>query len=182
MPGKRADNKAREKRPTIPNGKGTGRPTLATPELKQELLQRLAAGETLLQICEASHMPHVTAVHQWLGSDEAFSIDYARAREQQARVFADQTLQITDAELQTHEQIGRARLRMQARQWLAGKYNAQFSDKQQTQINVGVQVVLPEGDRAALIRRRDAAAAALAAGAITSDNRTSMKSTLPDSQ
>jgi hypothetical protein len=81
-----------------------------------------------------------------------------RAREQQAEVWAEEMLSISDDELPTHEAIGRARLRMQARQWLAGKYNPQFADKPtQVGVQVGVQVVLPEADRAKLIARRDQA-------------------------
>ena len=61
--------------------------------------------------------------------------------------------------LTTHEAIGRARLRMQSRQWLAGRlHNAQFADKpNQTQVNVGVSVVLPEAERVKLLERRDRA-------------------------
>jgi hypothetical protein len=41
---------------------------------------------------------------------------------------------------------------MQSRQWLAGKYNAQYADKpNQTQITVGVQIVLPEAERLKLL-------------------------------
>jgi hypothetical protein len=65
---------------------------------------------------------------------------------------------ISNADLATREAIGRARLRMQSRQWLAGKYNSQFADKpNQTQVNVGVQVVLPEAERVKLLERRDRA-------------------------
>jgi hypothetical protein len=47
---------------------------------------------------------------------------------------------------------------MQSRQWLAGKYNSRFADKpNQTQVNVGVQVVLPEAERVKLLERRDRA-------------------------
>lgn len=44
-----------------------------------------------------------------------------RAREQQAEAWAEDVVNISDDELPTHEAIGRARLRMQSRQWLAGK-------------------------------------------------------------
>jgi hypothetical protein len=67
-------------------------------------------------------------------------------------------MDISDEELPTHEAIGRARLRMQSRQWLAGKYNPQFADKPtQVGVQVGVQVVLPEAERQKLIERRDRA-------------------------
>jgi hypothetical protein len=67
---------------------------------------------------------------------------------------------IADDDLPTHEAIGRARLRMQSRQWLAGKYNQTYAEKpNQTQVKVGVQVVLPEAERQKLIERRGPGAA-----------------------
>jgi hypothetical protein len=65
---------------------------------------------------------------------------------------------ISDAELPTHEAIGRARLRMQSRQWLAGKFNPQFADKPtQVGVNVGVGVVISEAERQKLIERHERA-------------------------
>jgi hypothetical protein len=85
-----------------------------------------------------------------------------RAREQQAEVWAEEMISISDDDLPTHEAIGRARLRMQSRQWLAGKYNPTYADKPtQVGVNVGVAVVLPEAERQRLIERRDRALLAL---------------------
>jgi uncharacterized protein (DUF885 family) len=89
---------------------------------------------------------------------DVFRNDLARARERQAEVWADEIMDISDAELSTREAIRRARLRMQSRQWLAGKYNQQFADKpNQTQVNVGVQVVLSEAERVKLLERHERA-------------------------
>jgi Bacteriophage Sf6, terminase small subunit-like len=100
-------------------------------------------------------------VRAWLPfavSRDVFRYDLARAREAQAEVWADELVDISDAELPTREAIRRARLRMQSRQWLAGKYNPQFADKPtQVGVNVGVGVVLPEAERQKLIERRDRA-------------------------
>jgi terminase small subunit-like protein len=100
-------------------------------------------------------------VRAWLPfavSRDVFRYDLARAREAQAEVWADELVDISDAELPTREAIRRARLRMQSRQWLAGKYKSRFADKpNQTQVNVGVQVVLPEAERVKLLERRDRA-------------------------
>ncbi len=136
----------------------TGRPTLKTPELCAEICRRISEGETMQAILKEPGMPGLTTVHDWKKADESFRQALMRAREQQAEVWAEEIMSISDDELPTHEEIGRARLRMQARQWLAGKYNAQFADKpNQTQVNLGVSVVLPEADRVKLIERRDAA-------------------------
>jgi hypothetical protein len=146
----RTDNEEHESR--------TGRPTLKTPELCREICERMAAGETLTNICRDAHMPAWTTVHDWKKADESFRQAFMRAREQQAEVWAEEIMSISDDDLPTHEAIGRARLRMQSRQWLAGKYNPQFADKpNQTQVNVGVSVVLPEAERVKLIERRNRA-------------------------
>jgi hypothetical protein len=103
-------------------------------------------------------MPSWTSVHDWIKADESFRQDFMHARELGAVAWGDEIKEISDADLPTHEEIGRARLRIQSRQWLAGKYNPQFADKpNQTQLNVGVNVVLPEAERIRLIERRDRA-------------------------
>jgi hypothetical protein len=137
----------------------SGRPTLKTPELCAEICRRISEGETLTDICRDAAIPDWSTVHRWAARCDEFRNDLARARELQAEVWADEVKDISDAELPTREAIRRARLRMQSRQWLAGKYNPQFADKpNQTQVNVGVQVVLlSEADRQRLIERRDRA-------------------------
>jgi hypothetical protein len=112
----------------------------------------------MTSILKDAHMPSFPQVLAWEQGDESFLNALTRARSDGARAMADNVVDISDSDLQTHEDIGRARLRMQSRQWLAGKHNAQYADKAgQTQINVGVQVVLPEADRVKLIERRDRA-------------------------
>jgi hypothetical protein len=135
-----------------------GRPTLKTPELCKEICERISEGETLTNICRDPDMPAWTTIHDWKRSDDSFRQALAHAREQQAEVWADEMVSISDDELPTHEAIGRARLRMQARQWLAGKYNPTYADKPtQLGVNVGVAVVLPESERVKLLERRDRA-------------------------
>src|SRR6266496_3794782 len=133
-----------------------GRPTLKTPELCAEICRRLAEGETMQAILKEPGMPAWTTVHDWKQADESFRQALTRAREQQAEVWAEEIMSISDDDLPTHEAIGRARLRMQSRQWLAGKFNPQFADKPTTQVgvNVGVGVVLTEAERVKLIERR----------------------------
>jgi hypothetical protein len=146
----KTDNKQRESR--------TGRPSLKTSERCAEICRRISEGETMQAILKEPGMPAWTTVHDWKQADESFRQALARAREQQAEVWAEEMLSISDDELPTHEAIGRARLRMQSRQWLAGKYNSQFADKPtQVGVNVGLQVVLPKADRVKLIERHERA-------------------------
>jgi hypothetical protein len=147
-----------ETKPMKPKLQRTGRHTLKTPELCAKICERMAAGETLTNICRDPNMPAWTTVHDWKKADESFRQALALAREQQAEVWADELVDISDAELPTREAIRRARLRMQSRQWLAGKYNPTYADKPtQIGVNVGVAVVLPEAERVKLLERRDKA-------------------------
>jgi hypothetical protein len=136
----------------------TGRPTLKTTEICAEICRRISEGETMQAILKEPGMPAWTTVHEWRQTDDSFAKALARAREQQAEVWAEEVKELTDAELPTHEAIGRARLRMQSRQWLAGKYNPQFADKPtQVGVQVGVHVVLPEAERLKLLERHERA-------------------------
>lgn len=58
-----------------------GRPTLYTPELAQEICERLSKGEPLSTICEDAHMPAVRTVSDWKEAQPTFSADFARARD-----------------------------------------------------------------------------------------------------
>jgi hypothetical protein len=103
-------------------------------------------------------MPAWTTVHDWKQVDDSFAKALARAREQQAEVWAEEGKELTDAELPTHEAIGRARLRMRSRQWLAGKYNSTYADKPtQVGVNVAVGVVITEAERVKLLERHERA-------------------------
>ena len=136
----------------------TGRPTIKTPELCAEICRRISEGETMKAILKTPGMPAWTTVHEWRQADDSFRQALARAREQQAEVWAEEVKELTDAELPTHEAIGRARLRMQSRQWLAGKYNPTYADKPtQVGVNVGVAVVLTEAERLKLLERHERA-------------------------
>jgi hypothetical protein len=136
----------------------TGRPTIKTPEVCSEICRRISEGETMRAILKTPGMPAWTTVHEWRQADDSFAKALARAREQQAEVWAEEVKELTDAELPTHEAIGRARLRMQSRQWLAGKYNPTYADKPtQIGVNVGVGVVLPEAERLKLLERHERA-------------------------
>jgi hypothetical protein len=166
--------KTNKERRTVPNNKGTGRPTLKTPELCKEICDRLSQGETLTSIVQDTHMPSLMQVWAWRHADESFLNAYTRARELGAIVVADTVRDVANQDLSTHEAIGKARLQMQGAMWHSGRYNPQFADKpSQTQVNVGLQVVLPEAERVKLLERRDKAL--LAAQAAQKVNSASTK-------
>lgn len=71
--------------------KKPGRPTRYTKAIAQEVLERLAAGESLAKICRLKRMPAASTVIGWAMDDRnGFSDRYARAREIQCDLMFDQ--------------------------------------------------------------------------------------------
>lgn len=113
------------------------RPKKFTPEVEAELLELLASGMTLLQVCEsADKFPAESVVRRKALEDEVFGSKYTRAREIGYLRMADELLEITDdgrndwmtikrgketVEVVNKEVVERSRLRFMARQWLLSK-------------------------------------------------------------
>jgi hypothetical protein len=72
-------------------------PAKKTGKLTEEVLSRIALGETLSSISRDLKF-HPTAWSQWVREDEALRVAYAEAREVGADVIADSALDIIDAE------------------------------------------------------------------------------------
>jgi hypothetical protein len=111
-----------------------GRPSVYTPEIADEICERLAAGESLVAICQADHMPPESTVRGWAIDDrEGFAAKYARARQSQALRWAEEILAIADDGTNDvtvdedgnprtdHDAIQRSRLRVDTRKWLLSK-------------------------------------------------------------
>ena len=103
-------------------------PVRYSPELADEICQRLAAGEGLRQICRSPHMPDESSVRLWVEKDSAgFAPQYARARERGYERWAEEILQIADADYTgpdgttDNALVQQARLRVDSRKWLLSK-------------------------------------------------------------
>jgi hypothetical protein len=100
------------------------------------ILEELATSANgLYTICKKNpRLPSHATVRRWIAENEDFRDKYTRAREEQADFIADEIMEISDGlsrkkEL-THEQIGAARLRMDARKWVAAKLKPKkYGDK-----------------------------------------------------
>ncbi len=104
--------------------KKKGRPSLYTEALAAKICRRLAEGESLRSICRDEKMPAISTVMGWLfdGQHGDFSAQYARAREAQAELRADEITDIADGvEHGASEAVQAARLRVDARKWIAAK-------------------------------------------------------------
>lgn len=115
-----------------------GRKSTFTQETADSICLRLAEGESLRSICSDEDMPSRGTVFAWLGDNEEFRAKYARAREFQAEVYADEMADIADdgsndwmERLNANgEQIGwqlngeavsRSKVRLEQRRWYAEK-------------------------------------------------------------
>lgn len=90
-----------------------------TPELFDEICERISEGESLRQICLDDHMPNKSNVFRWLADDANLRDQYARARDTQADVIFDECLKIADDAKPDEVQL--ARLQIDTRKWMAGK-------------------------------------------------------------
>lgn len=106
-----------------------GRPSKYTPELAQEICERIAQGESLKHITDQEDMPTRKTVHTWLLSSDRkeFLHNYEAAREMQADVYADEMDDIArDETIDTQ----RARLIIDTRKWTSSKLKPKkYGDK-----------------------------------------------------
>jgi hypothetical protein len=113
-----------------------GRPSSYSAALADKICDRIASGESLLSICKADNVPSQSMVFRWLNQHAAFREKYARARDAQADVLAEETLEIADdgsndwifrndpdnpGYLLNGEHVQRSKLRIDARKWFASK-------------------------------------------------------------
>lgn len=114
----------------------SGRPTIFTEELANLICERLSEGESLRTICIDEWMPDKATVFRWLAKRDDFATIYARAREVQAEVLADELVEIADDGTndwmerknadgdiigwqENGEALRRSQLRVSTRQWIA---------------------------------------------------------------
>ena len=129
--------------------KKNGRPTIFSQKLATEICVRLAIGESLVEITREEKMPGYRTVMTWLFTNwpeddprHGFRQAYARAREAQAELYADEMVEIADDDsgdvlydLDGHPvqattvRIQRHRLRVDTRKWIVSKLLPRYADK-----------------------------------------------------
>lgn len=71
-----------------------------TPELADEICERISNGEPLRAICRDAHTPSWRAVYDWIAKDENFATRIAHARSLGFDAIADEALAIADTPLE----------------------------------------------------------------------------------
>jgi len=105
-------------------------PAKKTTKLIEEVLSRIAQGETLAALGRELDF-HPQSWADWMRADEGLAIAYADARDTGHDVIADDVLQIIDSVPAQGEEIQRAKLRAEYRLKLLAKWNPKkYGDKQ----------------------------------------------------
>src|SRR5207302_4622658 len=99
-----------------------------TPEVAAEICRRIASGQTLLAVCRDPDMPHHDAIYDEMRRSPSFAEAIAHARAESAHGLAMQVVEIADA-AGPGDNPQLVKNRCDQRRWLAGKYNALYSDK-----------------------------------------------------
>lgn len=93
------------------------RPSKFTQKLADEICELIVEGRSLRSICKQGDMPALSTVFKWLAEKPEFSDQYARAKDEQAEILADEIIQIAD----TEDDAQKARVKIDARKWVASK-------------------------------------------------------------
>lgn len=117
----------------------TGRPSIRTDEVVQEILARMAGGDSLRRACFEERMPAPSTFLLWVSQDKALSEQYDRVREVRADGMFEEMLDIADdgtndwmlrgrgendpGWVANGENIQRSRLRVDTRKWALARMN-----------------------------------------------------------
>jgi hypothetical protein len=121
-----------------------GRPCTYTDEIAYRLCEDIANGKTLKTACAGEEMPSINTVFRWLASNESFRELYARAKEDQADLLADEIINIAD---DSSDDPQSRRVRVDARKWVASKlkpkrYGDRLHTEQSGEVTVRHEVFL----------------------------------------
>ncbi len=119
--------------------KKSGRPTIFTQELGDEICFQLAQGISLRTVCKAENMPHISSIFNWFRTQPGFVEQYARAKEESADALAEEIMDISDEALPESKsgdakragaKVQAMRLRVDTRKWIMSKMKPKkYGDK-----------------------------------------------------
>lgn len=117
-----------------------------TPELKEDIVQRTAAGELLKHILNDENMPTRMTIKREQDRDPEFAEAMKAARQVAADIYVEEMMEIADDATEdvrpdgtiNYELVARSKLRIDQRRWTASRLDpARYGDKVQTDITSG---------------------------------------------
>jgi len=108
-----------------------------TSALANEIIERIAGGESLNAICKSKHMPHERSVRRWRDDDiDGFADRFATAVDSCIELWAGQVVSIADEDAPDQAAVQRNRLRVDARKWILAKLKPErFGEKVSLDVN-----------------------------------------------
>ena len=101
--------------------------TTYTQDMADDICSEISIGKSLRDICLPSDMPSRKTIYTWMDENDSFLNQYTRARKEQADFYAQEIVDIAD----TEEDPQRAKIRIDARKWVASKLKGSlYGDKQ----------------------------------------------------
>lgn len=113
-----------------------------TADVKDELLLRIAEGQSLFTICQDAHMPARSQVYKFIREDAQFRAEYECALDQRADKYVEQIadlsrhMQDRAAMGASNEEVTALKAHINSLQWIAARLNPKkYGDKQQLDID-----------------------------------------------
>ena len=121
-----------------------------TPEIADEICNRLSNGEPLRAICRDEHMPAWRTFYDWIAADEEFSARITHARRLGFDAIAEEALEIANTPLLgvreersgdgykvvKEDMLGHRKLQIETRLKLLAKWHPQkYGDKQAVELS-----------------------------------------------
>ena len=119
--------------PAVSVPKKMGRPSIKTPDMLNELCQRIANGEAMSTVCESEHIASVPTVIRWLREDEDFQSDYAHAMQARGQRYGERVTQISERVERGEIDPNAARVAIDGYKWAAARLAPkQYGDRIET--------------------------------------------------
>ena len=120
--------------------KPVGRPSKLTPEMADNICERIANGESLRNICRDADMPSKNTVLRWANDNSEFRDQYARAREEQEHFYFEDLIEIADCVVPDAAEVAKARVQIDARKWVLSRMNPKkYGDRIQQEVSGSIE-------------------------------------------
>lgn len=121
-----------------------GQPTKRSKKVVDEILNRIADGESLLAICQDAHLPGYSTFNRWCREDPVLDEQVLEAYRWHARTIDDMIDDMLAGGPTSCGDFKRDTERAAHLRWRLGKLNRRFGDKQQIDVVTYEPVVLGE--------------------------------------